>query len=93
MLFASYLIMLMVFLMLIFFNTKLHFLRSFLVLEAMMLTALLVTITVLSMVQTEPFMFMTLLTFAVIEAGLGLSLLLSYVKITGSDSMKTTFNI
>nr|BBA10349.1 NADH dehydrogenase subunit 4L [Stereophaedusa ophidoon] len=91
MLFASYLLLLMVFLMMIFFNTKLHFLRSFLVLEAMMLTALIITITMLSSFQTEPFMFLTLLTFAVIEAALGLSLLLSYIKITGSDSMNNTF--
>nr|BBA10355.1 NADH dehydrogenase subunit 4L [Stereophaedusa ophidoon] len=91
MLSASFLLLVMVFLMMIFFNTKLHFLRSFLFLEAMMLTALMITTTMLSTFQSEPFMFLTLLTFAVIEAALGLSLLLSYIKISGSDKMTNTF--
>nr|BBA10280.1 NADH dehydrogenase subunit 4L [Stereophaedusa una] len=91
MLFSSYLLLLMVLFMFIFFNVKFHFLRAFLILEAMMLTALLITISLLSSVQTEPFMFLTLLTFAVIEAGLGLSLLLSFIKLTGNDAMMNSF--
>nr|BBA10664.1 NADH dehydrogenase subunit 4L [Stereophaedusa mima] len=91
MLFSSYLLLLMVVLMLILLNSKRHFMRAFLILEVMMLTALLITINMLSSVQLEPFMFLTLLTFAVIEAGLGLSLLLSYIKVTGSDVIKNYF--
>nr|BBA10034.1 NADH dehydrogenase subunit 4L [Stereophaedusa mima] len=91
MLFSSYLLLLMVLLMLLLLNSKRHFLRAFLILEVTMLTSLLITINLLGNIQYEPFMFLTILTFAVIEAGLGLSLLLTYIKINGSDTINNYF--
>nr|BBA10205.1 NADH dehydrogenase subunit 4L [Stereophaedusa nugax] len=88
--FNLFLTLLMVLLLLFFFNTKTHYMRAFLILEAMMLTALLISFYVLSLLQVEPFLFLLLLTFAVCEAGLGLSLLLTYIKTTGSDQIKNT---
>nr|BBA10343.1 NADH dehydrogenase subunit 4L [Hemiphaedusa koshikijimana] len=88
--FTNFLFLLMVFLTLFLFNTKMHYLRAFLILEALMLNALVISIFTLSSVQINPFTFLILLTFAVCEAGIGLSLLLTYIKMTGSDSIKTT---
>nr|BBA10859.1 NADH dehydrogenase subunit 4L [Stereophaedusa tokunoshimaensis] len=85
MVFYNYLFVLMVLLVFFLFNTKTHFMRVILILEAIMLTALIISIFLLSMVQKEPYVFLLLLTFAVVEAALGLSLLLSYMKSTGSD--------
>nr|BBA10697.1 NADH dehydrogenase subunit 4L [Phaedusa valida fasciata] len=78
----------MVFLLMFLLKTKVHFLRAFLILEAIMLTVLVVSILFLMRLQNEPFMFLLLLTFAVCEAGLGLSLLLTYIKATGSDMIQ-----
>nr|BBA10301.1 NADH dehydrogenase subunit 4L [Stereophaedusa hiraseana] len=86
--FNNFLFLLMVFLFFFFFNTKMHMLRAFLILEAIMLNTLVISIFILSSFQFEPFMFLLLLTFAVCEAGMGLSLLLTYMKITGSDLIK-----
>nr|BBA10592.1 NADH dehydrogenase subunit 4L [Phaedusa valida valida] len=78
----------MVFLLMFLLGTKVHFLRAFLILEAIMLTVLVISIFFLMRLQFEPFMFLVLLTFAVCEAGLGLSLLLTYIKSTGSDMIQ-----
>nr|BBA10808.1 NADH dehydrogenase subunit 4L [Stereophaedusa valida striatella] len=78
----------MVFLLMFLLSTKVHFLRAFLILEAIMLTVLIISIFFLMRLQFEPFMFLVLLTFAVCEAGLGLSLLLTYIKSTGSDMIQ-----
>nr|BBA10460.1 NADH dehydrogenase subunit 4L [Stereophaedusa costifera] len=86
--FNSYLFLLMVLLFLFLFNTKGHFLRALLILEAIMLNALVISILFLGSLQYEPFMFLLLLTFAVVEAGMGLSLLLTYMKVSGSDMIK-----
>nr|BBA10175.1 NADH dehydrogenase subunit 4L [Stereophaedusa viridiflava]BBA10394.1 NADH dehydrogenase subunit 4L [Stereophaedusa ujiguntoensis] len=87
--YISFLFLLMVLLLFFLFNTKMHLLRALLILEAMMLNLLLISIFILGSVQFEPFMFLLLLTFAVVEAGMGLSLLLSYIKTTGSDLIKS----
>nr|BBA10145.1 NADH dehydrogenase subunit 4L [Stereophaedusa aethiops] len=87
--FTSFLFMLMVLLLFFLFNTKMHLLRALLILEAMMLNLLLISIFILGGLQFEPLMFLLLLTFAVVEAGMGLSLLLTYIKITGSDLIKS----
>nr|BBA10103.1 NADH dehydrogenase subunit 4L [Stereophaedusa tabukii] len=87
--FINFLFLLMVLLFFIFFNTKMHFLRAFLILEALMLNALVITIFVFSSFMFNPFMFLLLLTFAVCEAGMGLSLLLTYIKLNGSDLIKS----
>nr|BBA10082.1 NADH dehydrogenase subunit 4L [Stereophaedusa stereoma] len=88
--FTNFLFLLMVLLLLFLFNTKMHYLRAFLILEALMLNALVISIFVLSAVQINPFIFLLLLTFAVCEAGIGLSLLLTYIKMNGSDSIKSS---
>nr|BBA10445.1 NADH dehydrogenase subunit 4L [Stereophaedusa japonica] len=89
MFFKSYLFLLMVLLFFFLFNTKVHLLRALLILETMMLNALLISVLFLSSFQYEPFVFLFLLTFAVVEAGMGLSLLLTYMKVTGGDMIKT----
>nr|BBA10262.1 NADH dehydrogenase subunit 4L [Stereophaedusa hemileuca hemileuca] len=86
--FYSVNLLLMVLILLFFFNTKNHFMVALLILETLMLITLVISIYLLSLLQIEPFMFLVLLTFAVCEAGLGLSLLLTYIKTTGSDMLK-----
>nr|BBA10244.1 NADH dehydrogenase subunit 4L [Stereophaedusa japonica] len=89
MFFNNYLFLLMVLLFFFLYNTKGHFLRALLILEAMMLNALVISVLFLGSLQYEPFMFLFLLTFAVVEAGMGLSLLLTYMKVSGGDMIKT----
>nr|BBA10526.1 NADH dehydrogenase subunit 4L [Stereophaedusa jacobiana] len=89
--FNLFLFFLMVLLLIFFFNTKVHYMPAFLTLKSLMLTALLISFNILSLLQVEPFMFLLLLTFAVGEAGLGLSLLLTYIKTTGSDQIKNNW--
>nr|BBA10202.1 NADH dehydrogenase subunit 4L [Stereophaedusa vasta] len=89
--FNNFLFLLMVLLLFFLFNTKMHMLRALLILEAMMLNALVISIFVLGYLQLEPSLFLLLLTFAVCEAGMGLSLLLTYIKTTGSDMIKSSF--
>nr|BBA10700.1 NADH dehydrogenase subunit 4L [Stereophaedusa callistochila] len=86
--FLKIMFLLMVLMLLFLLNTKKYFLRSLLILEGMMLSALMITIFLLGGYQFEPFLFLLLLTFGVSEAGFGLSLLLTYMKSTGSDLIK-----
>nr|BBA10178.1 NADH dehydrogenase subunit 4L [Stereophaedusa cymatodes] len=88
--FTNFLFLLMVLLFLFLFNTKMNYLRAFLILEALMMNALVISVFVLSSIQINPFIFLLLLTFAVCEAGMGLSLLLTYIKMNGSDMIKST---
>nr|BBA10430.1 NADH dehydrogenase subunit 4L [Hemiphaedusa tosana] len=83
-----YLFLLMVLLFVFLFNVKTHFLPILLILEAMMLTALVISLGIMGSVQYSPYYFLILLTFGVVEAGLALSLLLTYIKSTGSDYIK-----
>nr|BBA10109.1 NADH dehydrogenase subunit 4L [Stereophaedusa cymatodes] len=87
--FTNFLFLLMVLLLLFLFNTKMNYLRAFLILEALMMNALVISVFVLSSIQFNPFIFLLLLTFAVCEAGMGLSLLLTYIKMNGSDLIKS----
>nr|BBA10187.1 NADH dehydrogenase subunit 4L [Stereophaedusa caloptyx caloptyx] len=87
--FPYVLFLLMVMLFLFFFNTKLHYLRALLILETMMLTALIITFVLLTNLTSDPYLFLLLLTFGVVEAGFGLSLLLAYIKTGGSDMIKS----
>nr|BBA10367.1 NADH dehydrogenase subunit 4L [Stereophaedusa japonica chichibuensis] len=88
MFFNNYLFFLMVLLLFFLFNTKGHLLRALMILEALMLNALVISVMFLSFLQYEPFLFLLLLTFAVVEAGMGLSMLLTYMKVTGGDMIK-----
>nr|BBA10415.1 NADH dehydrogenase subunit 4L [Stereophaedusa ijimae] len=88
--FNSYLFMLMVLLFFFFFNTKMYMLRALMILEAMMLNALVISMLLLGYLMYEPSMLLLLMTFAVVEAGMGLSLLLTYMKTTGSDMIKSS---
>nr|BBA10442.1 NADH dehydrogenase subunit 4L [Stereophaedusa nishinoshimana] len=88
--FNNFLFLLLVILLFFLFNTKMHMLRALLILEAMMLNALVISVLFLGSFQYEPFMFLLLLTFAVVEAGMGLSLLLTYMKTSGSDMIKSS---
>nr|BBA10025.1 NADH dehydrogenase subunit 4L [Stereophaedusa goniopoma]BBA10466.1 NADH dehydrogenase subunit 4L [Stereophaedusa japonica]BBA10472.1 NADH dehydrogenase subunit 4L [Phaedusa pallens]BBA10778.1 NADH dehydrogenase subunit 4L [Stereophaedusa goniopoma] len=90
MFFHNYLFLLMVLLLFFLFNTKGHLLRALLILEAMMLNALVISVLFLGSLQYEPFMFLFIMTFAVVEAGMGLSLLLTYMKVSGGDTIKAT---
>nr|BBA10229.1 NADH dehydrogenase subunit 4L [Stereophaedusa ultima] len=88
--FNNFLFLLLVILLVFLFNTKMHMLRALLILEAMMLNALVISVLFLGSCQYEPNMFLLLLTFAVVEAGMGLSLLLTYMKTSGSDMIKSS---
>nr|BBA10709.1 NADH dehydrogenase subunit 4L [Stereophaedusa japonica] len=87
--FNNYLFLLMVLLFFFLLNTKVHLLRALLILETMMLNALMISVLFLSSLQYEPFMFLLLLTFTVVEAGMGLSLLLTHMKVSGGDMIMT----
>nr|BBA10646.1 NADH dehydrogenase subunit 4L [Tyrannophaedusa mikado] len=76
--------MLLVLLAIIFFSNKRSFLSALLVLETIVLASLLISISLLWVWGNSLFLFVLLLTFGVCEAGMGLSLLLSYIKITGN---------
>nr|BBA10712.1 NADH dehydrogenase subunit 4L [Stereophaedusa bernardii] len=89
--FNIFLFLLMFLLTIFLFNVKIYFLVALLILEALMLNALMISMFVLGNYQYEPFMFLVLVTFAVSEAGLALSLLLTYMKTTGSDMIKPMF--
>nr|BBA10397.1 NADH dehydrogenase subunit 4L [Pliciphaedusa aff. tosana RM-2016] len=84
-----YLFLLMVLLFFFMFNVKTHFLPIFLILKAMMLTTLVISLGIMSTLQYCPYLYLVLLTFAVVEPGLPLSLLLTYIKMVGSDMILT----
>nr|BBA10241.1 NADH dehydrogenase subunit 4L [Stereophaedusa caloptyx subtilis] len=87
--FPLFLLVLLVMLFLFLFNTKSHYLRALLILETMMLTALIISFFLMVTLMENPFQFLLLLTFGVVEAGFGLSLLLTFIKNGGSDMIKT----
>nr|BBA10112.1 NADH dehydrogenase subunit 4L [Stereophaedusa okimodoki]BBA10115.1 NADH dehydrogenase subunit 4L [Stereophaedusa okimodoki] len=87
---TTFLFLLMVGYFFFLYETKIHILRAMLILEAMMLTALIISIFMLSSMANAPFLFLLLLTFAVCEAGLGLSILLTYIKLMGSDMISSS---
>nr|BBA10691.1 NADH dehydrogenase subunit 4L [Stereophaedusa neniopsis]BBA10850.1 NADH dehydrogenase subunit 4L [Stereophaedusa neniopsis] len=87
--FCKFLLLLMVMMFIFLYNTKTHFMVALLLMETIMLSALVMSIFMFSLSQFEPFIFLLLLTFAVCEAALGLSLLLTYIKVTGSDMINS----
>nr|BBA10031.1 NADH dehydrogenase subunit 4L [Megalophaedusa aurantiaca] len=86
----SGLAMLMVFFSYIIFNTKKYILSSLLMLEATVLLSLILSIYFMVLSGYSLSFFILLLTFGVCEAGLGLSLLLSYIKVSGNGSISSS---
>nr|BBA10124.1 NADH dehydrogenase subunit 4L [Tosaphaedusa akiratadai]BBA10544.1 NADH dehydrogenase subunit 4L [Tosaphaedusa akiratadai] len=82
--------MLMVFLLLVFFQTKKEFINSLLVLESLVLTSLLYSIFFLCSSGNSTMIFLLLLTLGVCEAGLGLALWLSHIKMFSSAFIKSS---
>nr|BBA10427.1 NADH dehydrogenase subunit 4L [Pliciphaedusa aenea] len=82
-LFTLYSLLLLLFML--FFYTQKHYLSSLLILEAMVLISLLLNGIVLCLAMNNMTSLVVLLTLAVCEAGLGLSLLMSFLKTSSSD--------
>nr|BBA10139.1 NADH dehydrogenase subunit 4L [Megalophaedusa ducalis] len=79
------LLLLLLLLASLFFSKKNHYLNMLIILEVMMMISLIVMLFILNVSFHNLSVFTLLLTLAVCEAGLGLSLLVTLVKITGSD--------
>nr|BBA10748.1 NADH dehydrogenase subunit 4L [Zaptyx daemonorum] len=86
-------LLLCVFLHLYLFFIKNHLLSSLLVLEAMVLMLLLITISFSYLVLESLSLFLFVLTLSVCEAALGLTLLICFVKVNGSDHIKGNFSM
>nr|BBA10574.1 NADH dehydrogenase subunit 4L [Megalophaedusa hakonensis] len=80
-----FLLTLLLLLFVSFISAKKQLLPALLLLEALVLNALLLSLFFLSKSESSLFIFILLLTLGVCEAGLALSLLLSYIKVSGSD--------
>nr|BBA10547.1 NADH dehydrogenase subunit 4L [Megalophaedusa kawamotoi] len=78
---------------LVFFSMGKKFLYSLLVLESLVLVSLLVNLLALGTVLNSMYLFILLLTLAVSEAAMGLSLLMSYLKMNGSDLILANLGI
>nr|BBA10019.1 NADH dehydrogenase subunit 4L [Megalophaedusa proba caryostoma] len=72
-----------------FFSIKKHFLAALLLLESIVLISLLITLFVLGFESGSLYIFIMVLTLGVCEAGLGLSLLISFIKITSTDLLSS----
>nr|BBA10118.1 NADH dehydrogenase subunit 4L [Megalophaedusa oxycyma] len=83
----SVLSFLLVSLVFMFFMGPKSYLSSLLILESMVLVSLVMLISFFWVASYCLFLFILLLTLSVCEAGLGLSLLLSYMKTSGNDSI------
>nr|BBA10094.1 NADH dehydrogenase subunit 4L [Reinia sieboldtii] len=64
---------------------KKHYINVLIVLKAQMVLALIFTLDLVILLNNTLTGFLTILTFVVCEAALGLSLLFSYIKSNGSD--------
>nr|BBA10733.1 NADH dehydrogenase subunit 4L [Reinia hungerfordiana hungerfordiana] len=62
-----------------------YFMSTLLVLESVMVASLLITLNMSLMLNSGLSVFLILLTFIVCEAAMGLTLLLTYIKVHGSD--------
>nr|BBA10322.1 NADH dehydrogenase subunit 4L [Reinia euholostoma] len=82
----SNLLMLLIVLRLMY--TKKHLISSLLLLESVVIISLVISISVIALLNTSYSGYLLVLTFSVCEASLGLALLLGFIKITGSDYMK-----
>nr|BBA10127.1 NADH dehydrogenase subunit 4L [Megalophaedusa gracilispira] len=72
-------------LLLLFFSTTTYYLKALLVLEALVLSSLVLSLFLMHAYGGPLFLFMLLLTLGVCEAGLGLSLLFCVLKVKSSD--------
>nr|BBA10061.1 NADH dehydrogenase subunit 4L [Megalophaedusa stenospira] len=81
----SFLFFLMLVVMSLIFNTKQQFLVALLLLETLVLISLVLSLLLFSLGESSLFLFILLLTLAVCEAALALGLLVSYIKLNGSD--------
>nr|BBA10289.1 NADH dehydrogenase subunit 4L [Megalophaedusa masatokandai masatokandai] len=85
MMLLCFLLVLMVLLYFLFTTAKNYYLSCLFLLEAMVLTSLVMSIHIINNSFTNLWIWLLLLTFGVCEAALGLSILISFVKITGAD--------
>nr|BBA10658.1 NADH dehydrogenase subunit 4L [Megalophaedusa sugimotonis misaki] len=81
----------MVFLIVLFFLTQHTYLNALLLLESVVLTSLVLSIFVIWVSVNNLYVFILLLSLGVCEAGLGLSLLMSYIKIMGNNCINSGF--
>nr|BBA10652.1 NADH dehydrogenase subunit 4L [Megalophaedusa awajiensis] len=74
----------------LFFSTTKHFLLAMLILESMVLISLVFILFILCSYESSYMVFILLMTLGVCEAGLGLSLLISIIKLSGSAEIRST---
>nr|BBA10616.1 NADH dehydrogenase subunit 4L [Megalophaedusa subulina] len=84
----SVLMLTLLLLVILLFSVQHHFLLCLLTLESMVLVSLVLTIFILNNTAGSLSLFILFLTLSVCEASLGLSLLMSYIKMIGSDKIK-----
>nr|BBA10247.1 NADH dehydrogenase subunit 4L [Hemiphaedusa minuta] len=89
MMLAYTLAVLMVLLFIRFFNMQKHFLSALLLLESMVVIMLMSVLALMLLLNDTKVAWFLLVTFAVAEAALGLSMLISYIKINKNDYIKT----
>nr|BBA10661.1 NADH dehydrogenase subunit 4L [Reinia hungerfordiana tokushimensis] len=68
-----------------------YYISTLLVLESVMVSSLIITLYVSLKLFSSLSVFLILLTFIVCEAALGLTLLLTYIKLQGSDYINSPF--
>nr|BBA10595.1 NADH dehydrogenase subunit 4L [Megalophaedusa ishikawai] len=74
----------------LFLSSKYHFLSCLLLFEALVLLSLLAIFFALKMLSSGAWVWFLILTFSVCEAALGLSLLMSYIKLSSTDLISST---
>nr|BBA10550.1 NADH dehydrogenase subunit 4L [Megalophaedusa expansilabris] len=75
----------------IFFSTTKQYMMAMLILKSLVLISLVLILFILCMYGASYLIFIMLLTLGVCEAGLGLSLLISNIKLSGSSEIRSTF--
>nr|BBA10313.1 NADH dehydrogenase subunit 4L [Oospira bensoni] len=85
--FSFILSLLLVVLSSLFFSKQRKWLSVLLILESMMLLSLMIILLMNLMTNYKADIFLIILTLAVSEAALGLTLLINYIKISGSDTV------
>nr|BBA10499.1 NADH dehydrogenase subunit 4L [Megalophaedusa fukudainadai] len=87
MLITCSLTMLLVLLCFLFYASKHYYLTALLILEGMMLVTLTLILFIFWIVESNMFIFVLVLTIGVCEAGMALSLMMSFIKNSGSANM------
>nr|UKB93161.1 NADH dehydrogenase subunit 4L [Lymnaea stagnalis] len=82
-------IMMMFFLVWTFYRNYYYILNLLIILEALMLSVILFSYNFNTTLYTSNFMFLLLLTFAACEAALGLSLLVSFLRVRSSNFLSS----